>query len=490
MTIKDVIYLTVPFKDKDIVKALGARWDGKNRQWFVSKDQESRFQRWVKRGEDELLAPKTEGTDLSLESLSSRVQVSTERVGASLSSILFEVSEAVRRAWPASRWVIAELASIRTHQSSGHIYLELVEHDSAGREIAKANARIWSANAKILKKFEREAGGPLSTGMKVMVAVQADFSIQYGFGMTIDDIDPSWTIGDMQRKVIEIRNHLSVEGIFDSNKHLDKPRDFTKVALVAPSGAAGLGDFMVDANRLMSEGLCDFQLIPAVFEGAGALVSLVSAFALAHDLAERNEVDAVVIVRGGGAKTSLNWLNEYEIARQVCLMKVPVLVGVGHERDSTILDEVACETFDTPSKVIAAIHSRVVDGALRALACFEKVMVDARHLCLASKSSLDSLLHGMCSGAVGMVEHQSKALLKERDNVYFFANQHIKDSKSDIEVAVRDVVGLGPKSTMQRGYCVAKQNGKPISRGALLDKSCEVELMMSDGVFKVGGLNE
>lgn len=490
MTIKDVTYLTVPFKDKDIVKALGARWDGKNRQWFISKDQESRFQRWVKRSEDELVAPKVFGPDLPGEMVPSRVPVSTERVGASLSSILFEVSESVRRAWPATRWVIAELASIRVHQSSGHIYLELVEHDSSGREIAKANARVWAANAKILKKFEREAGGPLSTGMKVMVAVQADFSIQYGFGMTIDDIDPSWTIGDMQRKVIEIRNRLAVEGIFDSNKHLAKPRDFTKVALVAPSGAAGLGDFMVDANRLAREGLCEFQLIPAVFEGAGALVSLVSAFALAADLAERNEVDAVVVVRGGGAKTSLNWLNEYEIARQVCVMKVPVLVGVGHERDTTILDEIACETFDTPSKVIAAIHARVVDGAMRALASFDKVMVNANHACTASKSSLDSLLGGLCSGAFNMVKQESEALLTERENVYYFASQQIKEAKGDIEVAVRDVVGLGPKSTMQRGYCVAKQNGKAISRGALLDKSCEVELMMSDGIFKVGGLNE
>jgi exodeoxyribonuclease VII large subunit len=211
---------------------------------------------------------------------------------------------------------------------------------------------------------------------------------------------------------------------------------------------------------------------------------------MAADLAERGEVDAVVVVRGGGAKTSLNWLNEYEIARQICLMSAPVMVGVGHERDATILDEVACETFDTPSKVVAAIHSRIIDGATRALASFEKIMVDVRHVCISSKTALSSLLSEVCSDAVSIISQQSDALLAARDNVFFFSGQQIKRSKSDIEVSVRDVVGLGPKSTMQRGYCVAKQNGKPISRGALLEKSSEIELMMSDGVFKVGGLNE
>ena len=149
----DVAYLVVPFKDKDIVKALGARWDGKNRQWFAPAGTEARFARWTKGAAVARPSPPL-GEPREFEVMSDGPQ-SGPRVGASLSSVLFEASEAIRKALPTPRWLVAEVASIRKHAHSGHTYMELVEHDDAGREMAKANARIWSGNGKILKRFEK-----------------------------------------------------------------------------------------------------------------------------------------------------------------------------------------------------------------------------------------------------------------------------------------------------------------------------------------------
>ena len=471
----DVIYLTVPFKDKEIVKALGARWDGKARQWFVAQGMEARFGRWMGK-------PSSEASAMAVgEPVFKAPAEPGSRVGASLSSVLFDVSEAVRKTLSSPRWVVAEIASCRTHPNSGHIYLELVEHDESGREVAKANARIWSSNARIARKFERETGGRLGEGMKILALVQGDFSIQYGFGLTVEDLDPAWSLGEMQRKMAQIRERLAEEGVFELNAGASPAADFVRVAVVAPDGAAGLGDFMADASRLDRAGLCSFDFIAATFEGPKAQPSLVGALVRAAEMAQRGEIDAVAIVRGGGAKTSLNWLNEYELARQVCLMPCPVMVGVGHERDATILDEVACESFDTPSKVVGAIVSRVVGNAHAAKLALEQVRRDAGQACALALHSADSMLSDACSRASSAVARERAKLDRHLAQVTDACQARAREAKAEIEGLAREVIGLGPRASLERGYCVATQGGKAKSKASELDASEEVVLRMADG---------
>ena len=479
-----IIYLEVPFKDKEIVKVLGARWDGKAKLWFVPKESESRFARWVKK------SPAFLNETGSLEESKyfakiEEVRVDGVVVAASLSSLLFEVSEAVRRAIPESRWVRAEVASFRTHPHSGHSYLELVEHDENGRELAKASGRIWSGNARIIKKFEKEAGGSLSEGMKVMIKVSADFSIQYGFGLTIDDIDAAWTVGEMQKKIGQIREQLIEENVFQLNKKLSRSEDFCRVALVAPDGAAGLGDFMSDANRLVLAGLCKFDIYSAVFEGAGAKISLVSALSSAISFASANAYDAVVIVRGGGAKTSLNWVNEYEVARLICLSDVPVMVGIGHERDETILDEVACESFDTPSKVIGAIWGRIVGNVNDAILSMEQVSNGVRDACAQSHREVVELVTSSAREARRNASREMQRIKLIASDTMANSRADLLKSKDEVQMLVREVVGLGPKASLSRGYSIVSKNGRSIGRIENVAKGDELMIKMADGELPV-----
>ncbi|MDP3639534.1 MAG: exodeoxyribonuclease VII large subunit, partial [Azonexus sp.] len=187
-----------------------------------------------------------------------------------------------------------------------------------------------------------------------MVRAKPVFKAQYGFSIEIDAIDPEYTLGDLEARKREIRTRLQQEGIYDANKKLSSPWDFNAVLVVAPQGAAGLGDFQAEATRLERFGICRFVYATSRFQGEGAANEIKQALqsALQHwrDSA-MSTPDAVVIIRGGGAVNDLAWLNDYELAKHICTMKIPVLTGIGHERDNTILDEVSNIRFDTPSKV-------------------------------------------------------------------------------------------------------------------------------------------
>lgn len=491
-----LIYLTVSYRDKDIVKALGARWDGKARRWFIGAGaSRERFQRWIKdetASESPIASEAVTPPNEELKAVDAMGPV--ERQAASLASILFETSEAVRKAWPAPRWIMAEVAAIRTNANSGHTYLELVEHDASGREIAKASARIWSGSARILKQFERATGGALSAGMKIMFQAQAEFSIQYGFGLTIEALDASWSLGEMERKLREIRERLAQEGLLDLNRGLELERDFFKVGVIAPEGAAGLGDFMADAKKLEARGLCAFEFFPAVFEGPTAKGSLGAALDRAREWSEIHAPEALVIIRGGGATTSLNWLNEYELAARLCVMKTPVLTGIGHERDSTILDEVANLSFDTPSKVVGFIVNQIVLNANEAKNAWTSVQKDAQRVWQNEKQRLLELKEAILTEAqetAAAAAMKTEGLMRQAQSD---ARRHCEVSKTQVEALGREILGLGPRRSMERGYAVVRQNGAPVGRKEQLSEA-PIVIEFADGavnanVIKQGDGNE
>lgn len=473
-------YLTVPFRDKDIVKALGARWDGTRRAWFAPEGAPpERFARWI---------PKAEAGSAEGKAPDSGEGAKTEaeerpRGGVSLAALLFEVSEAVRRTLPDSRWCLAEVASCRTNAHSGHTYLELVEHDGNGREVAKASGRIWAGSSRMLKNFEKMAGEPLGAGMKILFLAQAEFSIQYGFGLTIQDIDPSWTLGEMERKVREIRLALQEAGIYAKNAQLPQARDFASVLLLAPEGAAGLGDFETEIEPLERLGLCRFEKVHAVFEGAGAAASLGRALGEIAKRAQTGAYDAVAMIRGGGATTSLNWLNEMDLAKKICLMPIPVLTGIGHERDSTILDEVANETFDTPSKVAAGIVSRIAQNALRAEAAMGEVERIASLTLKAAENDCDRLMAEaarLAEGASARAEANAERLLRDAMNQ---ARRIVSEADAQVSFLGREIVGLGPGGALRRGYAIVKADGVAIGSAQEAEKAKRLEICFADGTL-------
>lgn len=274
-----------------------------------------------------------------------------------LSDYLAAVELVIKETFRHSVWVKAEIRNLSS--KGGHYYFELAEKDDDGKVIASCRGNLWRFKAaRVLTKFERATGMKLERDVTVLLNVTASFHPLYGFSLAINDIDPSYTLGDLARQYAAMLERLSGEGLLNLNKQLPAPFDIEHVLVIAPEKAAGLGDFRADADKLESTNACHFHYHYATFQGNHAPKEIRHAITkgmLTFRKQYERDPDVMVIIRGGGAVGDLAYLNDYELAALVAEQPVPVWVGIGHERDSVILDEVAHTSFDTPSKVIAGI---------------------------------------------------------------------------------------------------------------------------------------
>ncbi|MFI8619263.1 exodeoxyribonuclease VII large subunit [Acidovorax sp. NPDC077693] len=371
-------YLTSSFKDKDRVKALGARWDPAKRQWYVPDGLVlTPFAEWLPVGG---ATPPSQSTALispEMDQGGSRSLSAAPR-GIPLSQLLSGVAAAVSQAFRAGVWTLVEVVDTRVR--NGHVYLEISERDARGVVVAKASAAIWANTAsRILPEFENATGAQIGPGIKLLVRAKPVFKPQFGFSVEIDGIDPDYTLGDLEARKREIRERLQREGLFELNRRLPSPWDYNRVLVVAPEGGAGLGDFQAEASRLESLGICQFLYIHSRFQGDGAASEIRMELLGALERLSRDgvELDAVVIIRGGGAINDMAWLNDYALVRAVCELEVPLLSGIGHERDNTVLDEVANIRYDTPSKVIGGIERVILQRVREAKGLYADVIRDA-----------------------------------------------------------------------------------------------------------------
>lgn len=276
-----------------------------------------------------------------------------------LTDLFRKVKEVVELNFINSEWLEAEISNFKISPKK-HIYLDLIETDNFGNELAKNKAIIWGRIAdNIISKFKNGTGYDLDAGQKVLLKVEIKFDLKYGLNLNVVDINPEFTLGEMEAKIKNIRKKLIDENIYEKNRILNVPFTYKNLAVISPQDAAGLKDFQVDAEKLKNANLCNFDYYEAIFQGVQTKSSIINAI---KKIKENIEVyDAIIIIRGGGAKSDLHYLNEYEIAKEICELKVPVIVGIGHQIDSGILDEVACIKEDTPSKVINYIYNVIYD---------------------------------------------------------------------------------------------------------------------------------
>ncbi len=387
-----ITYLKVGFSQKEAAKALGARWDADERKWFVPDGKDlAPFKAWL---------PASEASaQIALPGEPAAVAVVGNR-GSTLSELLAGVSNLVDQAYKGGIWTIVDVVQATL---KGHVYLELSERDANGVVLAKARGMIWERIAeKILPAFEAATGMSICPGIKLLVRAKPVFSVHYGLTLTIDAIDPDYTLGDLEARKREIRTRLKKEGLWGRNKSIESPWDFNRVVVIAPRDAAGLGDFQAEALRLERVGLCIFHYVHSRFQGEGAAAEILSRARAALTLWVRgrgNALYAVVFIRGGGAVNDLAWLNDFDLAKFVCESAVPVLTGIGHERDSTILDEVAQTSFDTPSKVIAGIEAVITRRARVAQAAFVAIADLARSQVTQTHRAMDLARSGVQTNA-------------------------------------------------------------------------------------------
>ncbi|MDD2728666.1 exodeoxyribonuclease VII large subunit [Malikia sp.] len=539
-------YLNVPFRDKDSAKALGARWDPAQRQWYVPPGRElAPFAAWLPAdlagtaGSELPPAPLAPASalvpDHHLTSLGRSLSASepapayaspASQPALSLSQLLAGVAQVVTQAFPAGVWTLVEVVDARLR--NGHVYLELSERDASGQPLAKANAMVWASTAsRILPEFERATGATLGPGIKLLVRARPNFKPQYGFSLEIDAIDSGYTLGDLEARQREIRERLQREGLYTRQQRLDPPWDYQRVLVIAPEGGAGLGDFQAEASRLQQHGVCRFDYAYSRFQGEGAAAEIRSILLLAlQGLVAAKRPDAVVIIRGGGAVNDLAWLNDYELARTICELERPVLTGIGHERDNTLLDEVAQQRFDTPSKVVAGIEQQIVRRAAEARAHFEtiarlcqrciaqarieaqqaeslvralawrqldaarhrvpaawsEVQAQARRLLRAAREQSQLRLHQIGERADVAVRLAGESAARSLQEVAGGSRQALRQARQDSRALMREIAGQGPEKTLARGFAIVRDAaGHTLQRAAELKPGQALQIQFHDG---------
>lgn len=269
---------------------------------------------------------------------------------------LFELNNRIRQTLKSSFadtvWITAEITEIQNN-SSGHCYLQLADKKDGDEAIvATARGTIWAFTYRMLRPyFETTTGRSLAKGMKVLVNVEIVFHEVYGYSLNIKDIDPTFTIGDLERKKREIIEQLQKEGIIDMNKELEFPVLPKNIAVISSPTAAGLGDFMSQLEMNPYGYRFHVKLFPAVMQGEKTTESVIAALERIYEYEDL--FDVVVIIRGGGSQTDLGSFDTYDMAANVAQFPLPVIAGIGHERDETIVDRVAHLRVKTPTAAAA-----------------------------------------------------------------------------------------------------------------------------------------
>jgi exodeoxyribonuclease VII large subunit len=303
------------------------------------------------------------------------------------------VSEIISMSLPDSYWVEAELSEAR-EAYGGHCYMELIEKDErSNTPIAKTHASCWRNRWMLIKPhFERVTGQRIHAGMKVLLKVHAQFHENYGFSWIVDDIDPNYTLGDMARKRQEIIQTLKEEGVFELQKELRLPMFCQRIAVISSASAAGYGDF---CNQLADNGYgLQFvtSLFPATMQGEGVEQSVIAA--LNQINAEWEQWDCVVIIRGGGATSDLSGFDTLALAENVANFPLPIITGIGHERDESVLDMISFRRVKTPTAAAAFLIDHLTEVYVR--------VMDAQANWAKNLPSPQSVLDSMSSLATSM----------------------------------------------------------------------------------------
>lgn len=441
----------------------------------------------------------------------------------SLYALLRHIHATLNAALPATYWVRAEISEGRQNPS-GHYYCKFIEKNQAGQDIASASGIIWAGTYLAIKaRFERETGQRLTAGIKVLVNVRVNFHERYGLSLVVNDIDPSYTIGDMVRRRKEIIARLTREGVIDMNRQLALPRPLLRVAVITSATAAGYGDF---CNHLAAGGAAfrfETKLFPAVMQGDAVESSVVAA--LNAVAAEAELWDAVVIIRGGGAVSDLNGFETYTLAANVAQFVLPVITGIGHERDETVIDLVANTRCKTPTAVADFLVARAqgemdaLDELTQRLQRSATLVVAARRQRLAglearvapafsnhcgrARQWLDRLLmrvpravSGVCSReearrqrlavrmemlAKSMVARQKQELQLRIGRMARGTTVMFQTQKMRIDAAEKSVKLAGPERVFRLGFSLTTVNGKAVTDATRLKPGDEIATRFAKG---------
>lgn len=404
--------------------------------------------------------------------------------GEEASLSLLELNALVRRSLeqclPDAYWVQAELSDVRSN-ASGHCYLEFVQKDPRGNNlIAKARGTIWANVYRLLKPYFEEATGQLFTsGIKVLVKVTVAFHELYGYSLTVQDIDPTYTLGDMARRRREILMQLEEEGVLTLNKELDLPELPQRIAVISSPTAAGYGDF---SHQLQHNGQGFFfytELFPALMQGSQVEESVLAA--LDRVLARLHEFDVVVIIRGGGATSDLSGFDTYLLAAACAQFPLPIITGIGHERDDTVLDAVAHTRVKTPTAAAELLINRMEVAATRLQDLTDRLYAGVLYRLEQERKKLSAYTTRIPSQVVHRLAGARMQLQTLKMSLLHGAGSLLARKKHRLELLQIRVADASPDKLLKRGYSLTLKDGKVVRDAAALHEGDELTTRFHNG---------
>jgi exodeoxyribonuclease VII large subunit len=416
------------------------------------------------------------------------------------------VSKVIESEMPSEYWVEAELSECR--ESRGHCYMELIQKDErTATPIAKASAKCWANKWMLIRPgFERTTGQRLHAGMKVLLKVYAQFHEAYGFSWIVTDIDPTYTLGDMARKRQEIIRQLKEEGVFDLQKELQLPLFCQRIAVISSETAAGYGDF---CNQL-ADNPYGFQfqtrLFPAIMQGEGVEQSIIAALERIFSFHIPQNFDAVVIIRGGGATSDMSGFDTLALAENVANFPLPIITGIGHDRDESILDMVSHIRVKTPTAAAALLidHLKTVLDAINdaqeqivrlaqqkltshksRLSTFAEILPRLfTNVKTRQEARLDSLNSRMTTAIrQSIITHQSLINALEV-KMPILLDRRLMAEQHRLQLIEEKTKNLDPALLLKRGYSITLHNGKAVRSPQQLQSGDEIETRLANGTLR------
>lgn len=432
--------------------------------------------------------------------------IRSERPDAlSLTQLNRLVKTALDEALPGTYWVRAETSEVRVNATSGHCYLEFVEKDeTTGQLVAKSRGTIWARNFAVLRMyFEQETKQTFISGLKVLVNVSVGYHELYGLSLTVHDIDPSYTLGDMARKRMEVIRRLQEEGVFDLNKELTLAILPQRIAVISSPTAAGYEDFV---NQLIHN---DYgfpfyvKLFPALMQGEKTEESVIAA--LDRIYAHRELFDVVVLIRGGGSAADLSSFDSYTLAANCAQFPLPIITGIGHERDDSVVDNVAHTRMKTPTAVATFLIGRMAEQ-LALLDELRRTVCEAtRNQLTVKKTTWQILATRFPVFVTGHLErhradlHTLTArlssvpqLLEKHTEQLELVPVHIRKAADamltrythELALSEQHIKLASPDHILKRGYTLTLKDGKIVKHAADLSAGDEISVRFTDGERK------
>lgn len=377
------------------------------------------------------------------------------------------VRQTLEQSMPDEYWVQAELSEVRTN-ATGHCYLEFVQKDPRSNNlIAKARGMIWSYVFRLLKPYFEESTGRLFTsGIKVQVKVTVQFHELYGYSLTVLDIDPAYTLGDMALRRREILAQLQEEGVLTLNKELEMPVLPQRVAVVSSATAAGYGDFCHQLHHNARGFFFYIELFPALMQGNQVEQSVLSA--LDGVYSRLREFDVVVIIRGGGATSDLSGFDTYLLAAACAQFPLPVITGIGHERDDTVLDSVAHTRVKTPTAAAELLISRMAEAADRLFDLSEHVRQGAIALLDMEWIRLAEIRNSIPELVRRKLTEERFTLFSIRKDLSQGISGLLTYHRHRLELLGQRIADASPQKLLSRGYSITLREGKAVTDASQL----------------------